>query len=74
MSGIRADLFAVGDRVRLQSTGECGIVVSSWTADELSGITDCYVAFFGRSFPSRDQRPTQVPYVLRYAATSLSKA
>jgi hypothetical protein len=31
---------------------------------------DCYVAFFGAEFP--DGMPSEKPYVLRYAATSLA--
>ena len=57
-----------GVKVRHPGTNEVGIVVHTWykpTIDE----TDCYIAFFGQSFP--EGKPTEKPYVLRYAATSL---
>ena len=58
-----------GDKVVLESTDECGIVVHSWP---LNGTDqDCYVAFFGDQFPSRDSFPTSKPYVLRYYSRSL---
>lgn len=59
-----------GDRVRLISTGEVGVVVWTWRDDELDG-PDTYVAFFGESFPMG--RPDQPPYILRYFATSLQR-
>ena len=57
----------VGTRVRL-STGEVGIVIHTWTDAEME-CDDCYVAFFGDSFPVG--KPDCIPYVLRYLATSL---
>jgi hypothetical protein len=63
------DAIAIGDRVRLVSTGEVGIVVWSWTSDVVG--PECYVAFFGAEFPSCE--PTDRPYLLRYAASSLQK-
>ncbi|MBR2268738.1 MAG: hypothetical protein IJ918_10740 [Sphingobium sp.] len=68
--------LAPGTRVRLDSlvndegavTTELGVVVHCWRDDEI-GMFDCYVAFFGASFPQG--RPEEKPYVLRYAATSL---
>lgn len=70
-------LIAPGTPVRLDSlvndddepTPEFGIVVHCWLDDELGGF-DCYVAFFGPEFP--DGKPPEKPYVLRYAATSLT--
>lgn len=56
----------IGARVRLRASGEAGIVVWLWEDD---GMTDAYVAFFGNDFPRG--KPASVPYVLRYAATSL---
>jgi len=66
-----------GTRVRLDSivngddepTPEFGVVVHCWLDDEI-GMFDCYVAFFGTKFP--DGQPSDKPYVLRYAATSLT--
>ena len=55
-----------GDTVRHTSTGEVGRIVSTWNDD---GVTDCYVAFFGSSYP--EGKPTEKPYVLRYYASSL---
>jgi hypothetical protein len=66
--------FSPGDRVILRSSGECGVVVWVWISNELGGMEDCYVAFFGDSFPAGDAPPRKVPYVLRYAATSLRRA
>jgi hypothetical protein len=61
--------FSVGDKVRLMSTGGCGVVVHVW--DE-AGLQDCYVALFGPSFP-RAEKPEKPPYILRYSATSLER-
>jgi hypothetical protein len=66
-----------GTKVRLDSlvndddatTAEFGVVVHCWLDDAI-GMFDCYVAFFGESFP--DGEPADKPYVLRYAATSLT--
>ena len=63
--------FKAGDRVVLESSGECGIVVHAWIEAELGGIQDCYVVFFCAEFPADGTRPPRPPYVLRYAATSL---
>lgn len=70
-------LIPPGTRVRLDSlvtdddepTPEFGVVVHCWLDDEI-GMFDCYVAFFGPEFP--DGEPSEKPYVLRYAATSLT--
>jgi hypothetical protein len=58
-----------GTKVRYDGTGEPEfIVVHCWMNDDIGGY-DCYVAFFGNEFP--DGRPPCIPYVLRYAASSL---
>ena len=62
-----------GDRVVLISTGECGVVVHAWLDQEIA-TRDCYVAFFGDEFPQPNHRPQKIPYVLRYASTSLRRA
>ncbi|WP_448660061.1 hypothetical protein ACPVPU_06020 [Sphingomonas sp. CJ99] len=69
--------IAPGTHVRLDSllgddgktSPEYGVVVHCWFDDELSGF-DCYVAFFGAAIPNGT--PNDKPYVLRYAATSLT--
>jgi hypothetical protein len=75
---MREDQFIPsGTRVRLDSlvnedgepTPEFGVVVHCWLDDKI-GMFDCYVAFFGDKFP--DGQPPEEPYVLRYAATSLT--
>lgn len=48
---------------------EYGVVVHCWHDDE-SGAYNCYVAFFGSALPSG--KPDEKPYVLRYAAASLT--
>lgn len=62
----------VGTKVLLEGgeegLREFGIVVHCWKNEEI-GAYDCYVAFFGDEFPSGP--PKQIPYVLRYLATSL---
>jgi hypothetical protein len=64
-----------GTRVRLDSlddnhlTTELGVVVHCWLDNEI-GVFDCYVAFFGDTFPAG--KPAEKPYLLRYAATSLT--
>lgn len=63
--------FSTGDRVILRSTRECGIVIHAW---DDAGEQDCYVAFFGESFPPTAEKPTRKPYVLRYFASSLERA
>lgn len=57
-----------GTKVKLSSTGEYGIVVHCWYSDEIYDF-DCYVAFYGTSFPDRETNCR--PYILRYAAVSL---
>lgn len=58
----------------LESTGECGVIVCMWASDELGGMEDCYVAFFGDKFPPQDGPPPRLPYILRYATSSLKAA
>ncbi len=64
-----AATLLAGQRVRLRSTGECGVVVHTWR--DSNGDEDCYVAFFGSDFPSVGTAPERKPSVLRYAAMSL---
>lgn len=63
-----------GARVRLLSgidgSWEDGVVVHCWLDDEI-GVYDCYIAFFGDAIP--EGKPAEKPYVLRYAATSLTR-
>jgi hypothetical protein len=60
--------LVIGHRVRLIPTGEVGIVVWIWPSEE-ADFNDTYVTFFGQEFPS--SAPHRIPYVLRYAETSL---
>jgi hypothetical protein len=46
---------------------EYGVVVHCWLNDEIDAY-DCYVAFFGNQPP--DGKPTEKPYILRYASMS----
>lgn len=62
--------FTVGQKVRLKSTGEVGVIVCLWTNDH--GDEDSYIAFFGAAFPTGE--PAQKPYVLRYFTTGLELA
>ena len=62
--------MTVGDKVRLKSTGEVGIVIHSWHDTQLS-VQDNYIAFFGDEIPSGE--PEAIPYVLRYLSSSLEK-
>lgn len=57
-----------GTKVKLPSTGEYGIVVHCWYSQNILDF-DCYIAFFGTSFPSKDT--DYKPYIFRYAAVSL---
>lgn len=57
-----------GTKVRLPSTGEYGIVVHCWYSEEIYDY-DCYVAFYGTSFP--DDKTDCRPYIFRYAAVAL---
>ena len=67
-----------GTKVRLDNLwngvtpgSEFGVVVHCWANEELGGHHDCLVAFFGNRPPPSGQ-PDDQPYILRYAATSLS--
>jgi len=65
-------MLHIGQKVRLISTGEVGVVVWLWQ-DEY-GDTDTYVAFWGEKFPeihySSLTKPDK-PYILRYYAAGL---
>ena len=52
-----------------QGGPEFGVVIHSWYDDEIDAY-DCYVAFLGNEQPTG--KPTEKPYVLRYASTSLA--
>ncbi len=68
------DFLRPGTRVRLDALdagSEYGVVAHCWFNDEISGY-DCYVVFFGEAFP--DGPPARQPYLLRYAARSLTIA
>lgn len=62
-----------GTRVRFDGLSEgepeYGVVIHCWYNDEIYGH-DCYVAFFGESWPVNE--PEEKPYVLRYAVVSLN--
>ena len=63
--------FPPGTPVRydgMEDGPEYGVVVYCWFDDEIQAH-DCYVAFFGNKQPSG--KPTEKPYILRYASTSL---
>ncbi len=60
-------LLPIGQKVRLKSTNEVGIVVWSWKC-KVMGI-DNYIAFFGDQFPTNTK--IEKPYILRYASCSL---
>jgi len=47
---------------------EYGVVVCCWMNPEMQAY-DCYVAFFGKEFPTGV--PSAQPYVLRYFSASL---
>lgn len=54
-----------------EEASEYGVVVHCWRHEELGyGFYDCYVAFFGGTFPSGE--PADKPYILRYAASTLA--
>jgi len=60
----------IGQKVKLVSTGEVGIIVWLWT-DPDTGAEDAYVAFFGKRFPMN--LPENKPYILRYFTSSLEE-
>lgn len=70
---MRADQYlSPGTKVRLESVDgapEVGVVVHCWGSDEIDAY-DCYVAFYGSEFPTRELKAK--PYLLRYAASSLN--
>ena len=57
-----------GKKVRLSITGEYGIVAHCWYDEETYNY-DCYIAFYGTSFP--DEKTRCKPYIFRYGAGSL---
>ncbi|MFW2342063.1 hypothetical protein [Brevundimonas sp.] len=65
---VRLSYYA-GEDLDAELTHEDGVVAHCWWDDELGGH-DCYVAFFGDAIPSG--KPEDTPYILRYAATSLT--
>ena len=69
--GTTNKFLAAGTRVTYNGTGkpEYGVIVHCWHNWEIDAY-DCYVAFFGDAIP--DAMPAEKPYVLRYAATSLT--
>lgn len=78
VSAAQDRFLAPGTRVRRDSEWddheevrpEFGVVVHCWK-DEQIGTFDCYVAFFGfAGFPAA--QPAEKPYILRYAAISLT--
>jgi hypothetical protein len=54
----------------MEDEAEYGVVVHCWFDDDIQTY-DCYVAFFGNAQPVN--APTEKPYILRYASTSLKK-
>ncbi len=62
---VRRDAIWDDDTVR----SEFGIVIHCWYEDEIAGY-DCYVAFFGDTYPAA--KPLDKPYVLRYSTASLT--
>ena len=71
--GALGAFLPAGTKVRYDGLAEggpeFGIVVHCWMSEDIGGY-DCYVAFFGSELPSG--HPKTKPYVLRYAASSLS--
>jgi hypothetical protein len=69
-NGTIGPFLPVGTKVRYDGGGgEFGVVVHCWMSEEIGGY-DCYVVFFGNEWPSGPLK--QKPYILRYAATSLT--
>jgi len=64
--------LAPGTKVSLSNPtdgqDEHGVVIHCWCDEDIKAY-DCYVAFFGTEIPIR--KPSEKPYVLRYAASSL---
>ncbi len=65
-------LIPPGTAVRHDGLGypEYRIVVHCWLNLEIAKH-DCYVAFFGSELPTG--KPDEKPYILRYAAASLTR-
>jgi hypothetical protein len=61
--------FTIGEKVKLKSTGEVGVIVWFW--EDGYGAIDAYIAFFGDKFPHT--KPKEKPYILRYYTSSLEK-
>ncbi len=55
-----------------EESSESGIILHAWKNSELNAV-DCYVAFFGESWPKSNEKPDQIPYVLRYLLSSLEE-
>jgi hypothetical protein len=64
---VRRDAF-VNDNAFV--TAEYGVVIHCWWSDEIDSY-DCYVAFFGEN-GHPEAAPEEKPYILRYAAASLT--
>ena len=64
-------MLAAGTMVRYDGgeAPEYGVVVHCWHNPEIDAL-DCYVAFFGSEPPTGI--PAEKPYILRYAAASLT--
>lgn len=62
-------MLKIGQQVKYLGTDveEVGVVVWAWLDEH--GDEEAYVAFFGASFPANE--PSNIPYILRYYATSL---
>jgi hypothetical protein len=71
--GALGAFLPAGTKVRYDGLAEggpeFGIVVHCWMSEDIGGY-DYYVAFFGSELPSG--HPKTKPYVLRYAASSLT--
>jgi hypothetical protein len=71
-SDVLGQFLPAGTRVRLDNQlngkSEFGVVVHCWMDEEVRAY-DCYIAFFGDSFPTG--QPEQKPYVLRYFSKTL---
>lgn len=59
--------FQMGQKVKLKSTQEVGIILCIWENEQ--GDADTYVAFFGEKFPEGE--PEKKPYVLHSYESSL---
>ena len=60
--------FNTGQKVKLISTGEVGVIICSWLNDDLD-CSEYYIAFIGTKFTSN--MPENPPYVLKYLESSL---